>query len=160
MYSCKYHTMDPSFVIALSEAVNAVRRLEDCAEIIVSTVVDDLLLRVSTEYHLDFTTLVKKYKADMLERHAVFATERQRCKGVTAAKKQCTRMAVSGGYCRSHVQQGIEKKEKDKMGEEYAVTQVSKRDQDPVAQSLKRLDIPVRDHKADKVSKTDITDFF
>ena len=152
--------MDSRFVIALTEAVNGVKKLEECAGIIVSAAVDDLLLRIARDYNLDFSKLVTDYKDDIVEAHTVLATGKQACKGLTIKKNNCSRQAVAGGYCRAHAQQGIDKKELDKKGVDYAISQTTKKEQDPIAVALKRLDIQPEDPRVFKVSKSDVTDFF
>jgi hypothetical protein len=152
--------MDSRFVVALTEAVNGVKKLEESASIIVSAAVDDLLLRIAKDHKLDFSKLVADYKDDIVETHTVLATEKQTCRGHTATKKPCSRQAVAGGYCRAHATQGIAKKELDTKGVDYAAGQENAKKRDPLAASLKRMNVVVEDSKAFKVSKTEVTDFF
>jgi actin-like ATPase involved in cell morphogenesis len=152
--------MDSSFVAALTEAVNGIKKFEECAGLIVSTALDDVLLRIAQDYNLDFSKLVTDYKDDIVEAHTILTTGKQACKGLTIKKNKCSRQAVAGGYCRAHAQQGIEKKELDKKGVDYANSQTNKKEQDPIAVALKRLDIKTEDPRVFKVSKSEITDFF
>jgi len=158
--ACIHITMNSSFVSALTEAVNGIRKFEECASIVVSAAIDDILLRIAQDYTLDFSKLVLDYKDDIVEAHTVLTTGKHMCKGMTNKKNPCMRHAVAGGYCRAHAQQGIEKKELDTKGVEYALKQTTKKEQDPVAIALRRLDIHTKDPRLFKVSKIDITDFF
>ena len=152
--------MDSRFINALVDATNGVKKLEECAGIIVSAAVDDLLLRVAQDYNLDFSKLVSEYKDNIVEAHTVLATGKQVCKGHTIKNKPCSRQAVSGGYCRGHMEQGIAKAELDKRGVSYATSLAAKKEQQPLAVSLKRLDISTPDPKVFKVSKTEVSEFF
>ena len=152
--------MDSQFVTALIQAVNGVKKLEECAGIIVSAAIDDLLLRIAQDYNLDFSKLVSEYKDDIVEAHTILATGKQMCKGRTAKNNPCSRQAVSGGYCRGHMDQGITKAELDKRGASYASSLAAKKEQQPLAVSLKRLDISTPDPKVFKVSKSEVSDFF
>jgi hypothetical protein len=152
--------MNSSFLNTLTAAVNGVVKLEECAKNIANDCLDDVLLRISQDYNLDFTKLVEQYKEDVVERHATMSVERQVCRGHTNANKPCTRFAVSGGYCRAHIQQGDVKKTLDNKGMDYSDKQVAKKRDNVVAKSLTGMGIQTLDATSMKVSKTDHVNFF
>jgi hypothetical protein len=152
--------MNSSFLNTLTAAVNGVVKLEECAKSIANDCLDDVLLRISQDYNLDFTKLVEQYKEDVIERHATMSVERQVCKGHTTTGKPCSRFAVSGGYCRAHIQQGDVKKTMDNKTMDYSDKQVAKKRDNVVAKSLMGMGITTLDATSMKVSKTDNVNFF
>ena len=152
--------MNSSFLNTLTAAVNGVVKLEECARSIASDCLDDVLLRISQDYNLDFTKLVEQYKEDVVERHATMAVERQVCRGHTLTNKPCTRSAVSGGYCRSHIQQGDVKKTLDNQSVNYSDKQIAKKRDNVIAKNLMSMGIDTIDATSMKVSKTNHVNFF
>ncbi|AGE56307.1 hypothetical protein PBCVNEJV1_463L [Paramecium bursaria Chlorella virus NE-JV-1] len=153
--------MDSQFVRVITEAVNGVKKLEDCAEVLVSAAIDDVLLRVAQDYSLDFTKLIADYKEDVVDTHAKLSTGKIMCRGTTTVtKKKCSKRAVSGGYCRAHISQGIAKQEIAKHAKEYSdLVHVQEKTSD-LTVALEKMNISVLDSKHFKVSKSEITDFF
>ena len=115
-----------SFSKTLEDVVNGAKKLEDFTNIIVSSAVEDVLLRVSRDYGLDFTKLVTDYKDDVLDKHALLGSGGTKCKGFTATNKPCGRKAVCRGYCRGHVEQGVAKQALDNKGVHYSTTTIKK----------------------------------
>jgi hypothetical protein len=152
--------MNSSFLNTITAAVNGVVKLEECARSIASDCLDDVLLRISQDYNLDFTKLVEQYKEDAVERHATMSVERQVCKGRTSANNPCSRWAVSGGYCRAHIHQGDTKKTLDNQGMNYSVMQIAKKKDNVIAKTLMSMGIDTIDATSMKISKTDNVNFF
>ena len=152
--------MNSSFLNTLTAAVNGVVKLEECARSIASDCLDDVLLRISQDYNLDFTKLVEQYKEDVVERHATMSVERQVCKGHTITNKPCTRFAVSGGYCRAHIEQGDIRKTQINEKMNYVGKQVAKKRDNVIAKSLINMGIDTIDATSMKVSKSDNVNFF
>lgn len=150
--------MNSSFLKALTDAVNGVVKLEECAKNIVGDCLDDVLLRISQDYNLDFTKLVEHYKCDVIERHATMSVERQICKGKTTANKPCSRFAVSGGYCRAHICQGDKIKELNNKGTEYSEKIIAKKQDNVIAKNFTSMDIQL--NTSFKCSKQNSIDFF
>jgi hypothetical protein len=114
-----------SFTQTLTDVVNGAKKLEDFTNIIVSSAVEDVLLRVSRDYGLDFTKLVNDYKDDVLDKH-ISGTGGTKCKGFTTTNKPCGRKAVCKGYCRGHAEQGATKQALDNKGVHYSTTTIKK----------------------------------
>lgn len=152
--------MNSSFLKTLTEAVNGVTKLEDCAKAIAADCIDDLLLRISNDYSLDFSQLVEKYKDDVVERHATMSVERHKCMGKTTSGKSCSRFAVCGGYCRAHKSQGEFKKKLDDDAGLYSTTQIKKKNNIDIMKNLAEMGIEHVDIMSMKASKKVIEDFF
>ena len=115
-----------SFSKTLEDVVNGAKKLEDFTSIIVSSAVEDVLLRISRDYGLDFTKLVNDYKDDVLDKHALLGSGGTKCKGFTATNKPCGRRAICRGYCRGHAAQGATKETLDNKGVHYSTTTIKK----------------------------------
>ena len=145
-----------SFSQTLSDVVNGAKKLEDFTNIIVSSAVEDVLLRVSRDYGLDFTKLVNDYKDDVLDKHALLGSGGTKCKGFTATNKPCGRKAVCRGYCRGHVEQGVAKQALDNKGVHYSTTTVKKGADEAILNVLSKklgANVSVENHM---VSKSDV----
>ncbi len=128
-----------SFSQTLSDVVNGAKKLEDFTNIIVSSAVEDVLLRVSRDYGLDFTKLVNDYKDDVLDKHALLGSGSAKCKGFTTTNKPCGRKAVCKGYCRGHAEQGMAKQALDNKGVHYSMSAVKKGTEDSILNVLRKL---------------------
>ena len=144
-----------SFTQTLTDVVNGAKKLEDFTNIIVSSAVEDVLLRVSRDYGLDFTKLVNDYKDDVLDKHALLGSGGTKCKGFTATNKPCGRKAVCRGYCRGHVEQGVAKQALDNKGVHYSTTTIKKGADEAILNVLENklgANVSVENHM---VSKSD-----
>jgi len=146
-----------SFSKTLEDVVNGAKKLEEFTNIIVTSAIEDVLLRVSRDYGLNFTKLVDDYKDDVLDNCTLVGSGNAKCKGFTTTKKPCGRRAVCNGYCRGHSDQGIEKHAKQRQAVSY-VSAKSKKGDDPVIASLVRLgaDMTVENNMISKSDKLDI----
>ena len=148
-----------SFSKTLEDVVNGAKKLEDFTNIIVSSAVEDVLLRVSRDYGLDFTKLVNDYKDDVLDKH-IFGAGGTKCRGFTTTNKPCGRKAVCKGYCRGHAEQGVAKQSLDNKGTHYSTTTIKKGGDDAILNVLGNklgADVSVANHM---VSKSDTFSIF
>jgi hypothetical protein len=128
-----------TFSKTLEDVVNGARKLEDFTNTIVSSAIEDVLLRVSREYGLDFSKLVADYKDDVLDKHVLLGSGSATCRGITTTKKPCGRKAVCRGYCRGHSSQGATRDTLDKKGVYYSSMTFKKGADDTILNSLKKL---------------------
>lgn len=95
--------MTDTFQRTLNTVVMGVRQLEDFAGVLIGDAVEDALLCVARDYGHDYALLLKRYRKDVVGRHASGAvTERTRCRGTTKGNKQCGKRAQIQGYCSTH----------------------------------------------------------
>lgn len=95
--------MTDTFQRTLHSVVVGVRQLEEFAGVLVGDAVEDALLCVARDYGHDYALLLRKYRKDVVGRHASGAvTERTRCRGTTKGNKQCGKRAQIQGYCSTH----------------------------------------------------------
>lgn len=142
-----------SFSKTLEDVVNGAKKLEDFTIIIVSSAVEDVLLRVSRDYGLDFTKLVTDYKDDVLDKHALLGSGGTKCKGFTTTNKPCGRKAVCKGYCRGHSDQGVVKQTLDNKGVHYCTTTFKKGADDDILNVLSSklgANVSVENHMVSK----------
>ena len=129
-----------SFSQTLTDVVNGTRKLEDFANIIVSSSIEDVLLRVSRDYGLDFTKLVNDYKDDVLDKHALLlGSGGTKCKGFTTTNKPCGRKAVCRGYCRGHSAQAATNQNLDNKAVNYVTSSSKKGADDVLLHALEKL---------------------
>lgn len=131
--------MDSTFLSTLSQVVNGAKVLEEFTSVIVGGAIEDVLLRVARDHGLDYSKLVRDYKDDVLDKHALLATGNVRCKGFTEKNKPCGRRAACKGYCRAHSSQGVERETKDRKGVSYVSSETKKKTDEKIWDALKRL---------------------
>lgn len=106
--------MADTFLKTLQSVVSGARQVEEFSNVLVSSAVEDTLLCVARDYGHDYSALLKKYKEEVVRRHASGSlTEKTQCRGTTKGGKQCTRKALLHGYCQHHAAQ-MAKEEADR----------------------------------------------
>lgn len=115
--------MSDTFLKTLQSVVTGARQLEDFAGTLVGVAVEDALLCVARDYGHPYTTLVKKYKDDVVMRHlpgtATAASAGAPCRGTTRGGRPCAKRAVLLGYCQAHAAQMAEEESKKRKVEAY-----------------------------------------
>lgn len=98
--------MSDTFLKTLHSVVAGARQLEEFSHVLVTSAVEDALLCVARDYGHDYSLLLKRYKEEVVRRHASGSlTEKTQCLGTTKGGKQCTRRALLHGYCQNHAAQ-------------------------------------------------------
>jgi len=120
--------MSDTFLKTLQSVVTGARQLEEFSGVLVTSAVEDALLCVARDYGHDYSALLKRYKDEVVRRHASGAlTEKTQCRGTTKGGKQCTRRAQLHGYCQNHAAQMV-KEEADRRKVEAYRASVPQRD--------------------------------
>ena len=92
-----------TFTKTLHSVLAGTRSLEDFGRVLVTSAVEDALLCVARDYGYDYGVLLKKYKEEVVQRHASGSlAERTLCSGRTRSGKACGRRAVLHGCCQQH----------------------------------------------------------
>lgn len=92
-----------TFTKTLHSVLAGTRTLEDFGRVLVSSAVEDALLCVARDYGHDYGVLLKRYKDDVVGRHASGSlNERTTCTATTRSGKPCGRRAVLHGCCQQH----------------------------------------------------------
>ncbi len=98
--------MTDTFLKTLQSVVAGARQLDEFAGVLVGTAVEDALLCVARDYGHDYALLLKKYKKDVVRRHASSTvTDKTLCRGTTKTNAKCTKRAQIQGYCLAHAKQ-------------------------------------------------------
>lgn len=98
--------MTDTFLKTLQSVVSGARQLDEFAGVLVGAAVEDALLCVARDYGHDYAQLLKKYKKDVVRRHASSTvTEKTLCRGTTKTNAKCTKRAQIDGYCLAHAKQ-------------------------------------------------------
>ena len=98
--------MTDTFLKTLQSVVSGARQLDEFAGVLVGAAVEDALLCVARDYGHDYALLLKKYKRDVVRRHASSTvTEKTLCRGTTKTNAKCTKRAQIDGYCLAHAKQ-------------------------------------------------------
>lgn len=112
--------MADTFLKTLQSVVTGARQLEEFSRVLVSVAVEDALLCVARDYGHDYTSLVKRYKDEVVRRHASGSlSEKVVCRGTTKGGKACGKRAVLHGYCQQHAAQMAEEEAKRRKVEAY-----------------------------------------
>ena len=92
-----------TFTKTLHTVLAGTRSLEDFARVLVTAAVEDALLCVSRDYGYEYAVLLRKYRDEVVGRHASGRlAERAQCLGKTKGGKPCGKRAVLHGYCQQH----------------------------------------------------------
>lgn len=98
--------MTDTFLKTLHSVVAGARQLEEFAGVLVSSAVEDALLCVARDYGHDYAALLKRYRDEVVRRHAAGTlSQRTQCRGTTKGGKQCGKRAQLQGYCAQHAAQ-------------------------------------------------------
>lgn len=98
--------MTDTFLKTLQTVVVGSRQLEEFAGVLVSSAVEDALLCVARDYGLDYAALLRRYREEVVRRHASGALgQKTQCRGTTKGGKQCGKRAQLHGYCAQHAAQ-------------------------------------------------------
>lgn len=92
----------------MAEVVQGTKQAHHVAELLVRTAVQQTLARVCADHPLDYTTLVAKYEAEVVESCCTASRSTEaRCEAFTQKGKgpQCSRRAAIGGFCGLHLDQ-------------------------------------------------------
>lgn len=113
--------MADTFLKTLQSVVTGARQLEEFSNVLVSAAVEDALLCVARDYGHDYTLLLRRYKDEVVRRHAAGSLkEKTQCRGTTAkGAKPCLRRAQLHGYCMPHALQLAEEEAKRRKVEAY-----------------------------------------
>lgn len=95
--------MSDTFLKTLQSVVAGARQLDEFAGVLVGAAVEDALLCVARDFGHDYALLLKKYKRDVVRRHASSTvSEKTLCRGTTKSNSKCTKRAQVDGYCLAH----------------------------------------------------------
>jgi hypothetical protein len=108
-----------TLVKTLVGVVNGVSALEEYATVITNAALEDVLLRVSKDYGLNYAKLLDDYKDDVLDKHVTTYVGGDTCKAKLGKSRKCRNRAVCRGYCRKHVVKNVSEKTKDVTAESY-----------------------------------------
>lgn len=128
--------MTDTLLRTLQSVVIGARQLEDFCGVVVSAAVEDALLCVARDYGHDYAVLLKRYKDEVVRRHASGALqEKTQCRGTTKDGRPCTRRAKLHGYCGPHAAQMAEDQAKRRRVEAYKAS-VPRQDADSLVELL------------------------
>lgn len=112
--------MTDTFLKTLQSVVAGSRQLEEFAGVLVSLAVEDALLCVARDYGHDYALLLKKYRDEVVRRHASGTLgQKTQCRGTTKGGKQCGKRAQLHGYCAQHAAQMAEEEAERRKVEAY-----------------------------------------
>ena len=95
--------MQDAFTKTLHSVVIGVRQLDQFAHVMVASATEDALLCVARDYGLEYAALLRKYRDDVVRRHASGTlSDLSTCRGTTKGGKQCAKRAMLHGYCCQH----------------------------------------------------------
>lgn len=87
----------------LHSVVIGVRRVDQFATVVVASATEDVLLCVARDYGLEYAALLRKYRDDVVRRHASGTlSDLNMCQGTTKGGKRCGKRALMHGYCPVH----------------------------------------------------------
>ena len=90
----------------LHSVVIGVRQLDQFATVMVASATEDVLLCVARDYGLEYSALLRKYRDDVLRRHASGTlSDLNKCRGTTKGGNPCTKRALMHGYCFQHAEE-------------------------------------------------------
>lgn len=112
--------MSDTFLKTLRSVITGARQAEEFCHVLVSSAVEDSLLCVARDFGHDFGILLKRYKDDVVRRHASgLSVETATCKGTTKNGKPCAKRAVLHGYCQKHGAEAAEEETKRRKVQAY-----------------------------------------
>lgn len=115
--------MGDTFLRTLHSVVSGARQVEDFCHVLAGSVVEDTLLCVARDYGHDYRELVRKYRADVLRRHAGgTSVDAAKCRGASKAGKPCPKRAVLHGYCQQHAVNMAAEETKRRKVQAYAAS--------------------------------------
>ena len=101
--------MSDTFIKTLHSVVAGARQVEEFASVLVGAAVEDALLCVARDYGHDYAALLKRYKVEVVSRHASGSlSEKTTCRGTTKGNKKCGKRAQIQGFCLQHASQMAE----------------------------------------------------
>lgn len=115
--------MSDTFLKTLQSVIKGARQAEEFCHQLVSSAVEDALLCVARDFGHDYGLLLKRYKEDVVRRHASgLSVEAATCKGTTKAGHPCRIKAVLHGYCRKHCAEAAAEEAKRRKVQAYAAS--------------------------------------
>lgn len=113
--------MGDTFLKTLHSVVSGARKMEDFCHVLVGAAVEDVLLCVSRDYGHDYGELLRKYRTEVVRRHAGGASvQKTQCRGTAKNGKRCVKRGVLHGYCEQHAVEMAEEEAKGRKAKAYA----------------------------------------
>jgi hypothetical protein len=135
--------MGDSFLRVLHSLVSGARQAEEFAQVLVGAAVEDALLCVARDYGHEYAGLLRRYKAELVQRHASGAVgDRTRCGGLTKGGKPCGKAAVLHGFCQRHAETVAEEASKRRRVEAYKASVATQAPERRLARELLGGDCP------------------
>jgi hypothetical protein len=95
--------MTDTFAKTLHSVLTGARKVEEFCHVLVSSATEDALLCVARDYGHDYGALLRRYKDEVVRRHASGSSvDGGLCRGTTKGGKHCPKKAVLQGYCQQH----------------------------------------------------------
>lgn len=117
--------MGDTFLKTLQSVMVGARHAEEFCHVVVSSAVEDALLCVARDFGHDYGILLKRYKEDVVRRHAsgkAIEGGAATCKGVTKGGRPCGKKPAMHGYCQKHCAQAAEEEAKKRKVQAYAAS--------------------------------------
>lgn len=96
-------TSSGAFHSVLHSVVIGIRQLDQFSNVLVTSATEDALLCVARDYGHDYAALLRKYRDDVVRRHASGTlSDLNACQGTTKSGKRCGKRALMHGYCSTH----------------------------------------------------------
>lgn len=112
--------MTVTFLKTLQSVVTGARQLEEFSNVLVGAAVEDTLLCVARDYGHEYAALLKRYRDEVVSRHASGSlAEKATCQGTSKTGKPCGKRAVLHGYCQAHAAQVAEEEARRRRVEAY-----------------------------------------
>ena len=95
--------MEEGFLKTLQSVVVGARQLDQFCSVLVGSATEDALLCVARDYGHDYAALLRKYRDDVVRRHASGSLSAlNTCRGTTKGGKKCGKRALMHGFCAQH----------------------------------------------------------
>lgn len=109
----------------LESVISGAEAAQDVCRIVVSSAIEDVLLRVSQQHGLSYSALVAEHRDAVVGAHCSLhagMVAREKCRGKTRDNKPCRHYAQINGYCKVHADQGVAEDAKRRRVEAYRAT--------------------------------------
>lgn len=113
--------MSDTFLKTLQSVLTGARQAEEFCHVVVTSATEDALLCVARDFGHDYGLLLKRYRDEVVARHASGSrVEGLQCRGTTRTGKPCPKRALHQGYCQLHARDMVKEQNKQRRVGAYA----------------------------------------
>lgn len=128
------------FQRAMVDVMTGARHAHELAQVLATEAVEMTLARVASDYPLDYSTLVQKYRDEVVAaccKEFDAPRETDACAATTKGGKPCGRHAVGAGFCARHLETWQKQRAAQRRAEQYAAS-LAAASPDPYMEELRR----------------------